>query len=248
MLTAMVLLKGKGSIDAARFSGDLAEYSGAATEELVKDGSTLLLSVEGATVAISVMPAPVPQKDIAAAARFAYNWPNAAQQAEKHQSHLVVVVSEEQADAVKLHMVLTDVIASLLRTTDAIGVYRGAQSLLIRKHDYLQEAEGMDEDYYPLNVWLYFGLQEGDKGNSGYTYGLKEFGKLELEIVDSAASPEAIRAFLYNMAHYILENEVELADGDTCGLSDEEEIAVRHMPGKFVKGTSCRLLYESANG
>jgi hypothetical protein len=74
----------------------------------------------------------------------------------------------------------------------------------------LNEAEAINEEYSPLNLWIYFGLRVTDNGNSGYTYGLKKFNKTEMEIVNSSKSLEDIRGFLFNIAHYVLEGLVRL--------------------------------------
>jgi hypothetical protein len=76
-------------------------------------------------------------------------------------------------------------------------VYEGSKSLLILKQDYLDIAEGMTDDYFSLNLWIYFGYRKTGNGNSGYTYGLKEFGKHEMEIVDSPKSIGQIEKFLF---------------------------------------------------
>jgi len=243
MLTGMIMLKGSAAVNADRFTKDFTQHSDADMEELVKDGSTMMLNIEGAAVAISSMGYPIPPGDIQGAAKRAYNWPTALNDIKGHQSHLIVAISEGEADPLKHYVILTEVMCSLLRTTEAIGVYMGGQQLLISRKDYLDEAEDMDEDYFPLNLWLYIGVQQGDKGVSGYTNGLKDFNKAELEIVDSTASLEDVRAFLFNIAHYIIEHDVTFESGDTCGVTDDEEVEVQCSPGNKVKGITCKLLY-----
>jgi hypothetical protein len=131
----------------------------------------------------------------------------------------------------------------LLRTTKSIGVYKGNQSLLIPKEDYLNEAELMDDDYFPLNLWVYFGLRVTDKGNSGYTYGLKEFNKEEFEVLNSSKDLEAIRGFLFNTAHYVLEYDVTFQEGQTIGSSEEEKISISYSKGQLVEGDTFKFAY-----
>ena len=139
--------------------------------------------------------------------------------------------------------IFTQVVCSLLKTTNALGVYQGNQSILVPKADYLNEAANMSEDYLPLNLWIYFGLQTTDKGNSGYTYGLKEFGKTEMEILDSTKDLEDIRGFLFNMTHYILDYDVVFKSGQTCGSSADEKIKITLSKGKLVEGDTFKLAY-----
>lgn len=82
-----------------------------------------------------------------------------------------------------------------------------------------------------------------DKGNSGYTYGLKEFSKTEMEIINSSKSLEDVRDLLFNMVHYVLDNNVEFKDGQTCGVSEEERISITFSKGKLVEGETFKLAF-----
>ena len=146
-------------------------------------------------------------------------------------------------DQVKRFKIFTKVLCSLLRTTNSIGVDKGNQSLLIPKEEYLDAAASMSDDYLPLNLWIYFGLSTTDKGRSGYTYGMKEFNKTEMEVLNSSKSLEDIRGFLFNITHYVLDYDVTFQDGQTCGLSEEEKIAISVSKGKFVDGDTLKLAY-----
>ena len=50
---------------------------------------------------------------------------------------------------------------------------------------------------------------------NGYTYGLDVFGKDEMEVLGTNAKPSDLRDFLASFASYVLENDVELHDGET---------------------------------
>jgi hypothetical protein len=83
-----------------------------------------------------------------------------------------------------------------------------------------------------------------DKGkNSGYTYGLKEFNKLEMEIVGSTRDLADIRGFLYNMAHYIIDCNAEIKNGQTCGFSETERIGITLSKGIYVDTETFKLAY-----
>lgn len=202
-----------------------------------------VITIDGELVAIGSMPVPVPWGEIERTAAYAYNWENATIDLRDHKGHLIVSIMHGTDDQVKRYRIFTSVICSLLRTNNAIGVYKGAQSLLIPKEDYLAEAEGMNDDWFPLNLWIYFGLRKIKDKGVGYTYGLKEFNKRELEVVDSERDLTDIRNFLFNMTHYILDHDVEFEDGQTCGLSESERIKITLSPGQFVDTDSFKLAY-----
>lgn len=146
-------------------------------------------------------------------------------------------------DAVKGFRILTRVICALLRASNAVGVYVGGQSLLIPQEDYLAEVENMRKGSYPVNLWIYFGLRQANGKNSGYTYGLKSFGKRELEVIDSERSLSEIRRFLYNIAHYLIDSNAEFMDGQTCGVTETEKVKISLSKGHFVDSETFKLRY-----
>ena len=207
------------------------------------DNSSIAFKIDNEMVTIAHMPFPIPSGDILETAEYAYNWQSVLDDTKEHKSHLIVSIIQGGDDQIKRFKIFTQVLCPLLRTTHSIGVYKGNQSLLISKEEYLNEAALMNNDYLPLNLWIYFGLRSNDNGNSGYTYGLKEFNKIEIEILNSLKSLDEIRSFLFNMAHYVLEGDVTFKDGQTCGLSAGEKIAISLSKGKFIEGETFKLAY-----
>ena len=101
----------------------------------------------------------------------------------------------------------------------------------------------MSEGSYPVNLWIYFGLRQMDGKNSGYTYGLKSFGKRESEVISSERTLSEICGFLYNIAHYLIASNVEFKDGQTCGFSETERVKISLSKGHFVDSETFKLRY-----
>ncbi len=239
----MVLLQDVNTFDIDTFRKDFLSFYGNNIQEPTGDNSSFVFTVDGEMIAIAHMPVPIPLGDIQGTAQYAYNWETALEDTAKHKSHLLVSLMQGGQDQIKRFRLFSKVICSLLRTTNSIGVYKGNQSLLVQKEDYLSEAGLMTDDYLPLNLWIYFGLRTTDKGKSGYTYGLKEFNKTEMEVLNSSKNLEDLRGFLFNITHYVLDYDVTFQDGQTCGLSEEEKIAISISKGKFVDGDTLKLAY-----
>ena len=70
-----------------------------------------------------------------------------------------------------------------------------------------------EEETYPILDWIYFGLYQTEKGMNGYTYGMTAFGKDEIEVLESAAAPAELHEFLFDIASYVLRDDVLLKDG-----------------------------------
>jgi hypothetical protein len=243
IILGMIMIEDENSFN---FNSFLADFKDNYDEKIRKPtftDSSAAFNIDGELVAIGHIPIPIPEGDIKTTAEYAYTWPTAAEELKSHKSHLIVTVAHGGQDQVKRFRIFTQVLCALLRTTNAIGIYKGNQSLLIPKEDYLDEAALMSDDYLPLNLWIYFGLKVSGSNTSGYTYGLKEFNKPEMEIVNSAKNLEDIRGFLFNMAHYVLEYDVTFEDGQTCGLSADEIIPISFSKGIQTEGDTFKLAY-----
>ena len=80
----------------------------------------------------------------------------------------------------------------------------------------------MSEEDLPLYNWIYFGLRKENGKQSVYTYvnvSCKDFGKMEMEIVESENSIEELNEMMFNLAHYVIAFNVALKDGETIGIS-----------------------------
>jgi hypothetical protein len=243
IILGMVMLHDKSSFDVNSFLNDFKSFYGYNIKESTGDHNAYAFSVDAELVGVAYMDVPIPSGDIKSTAQYSYNWQTALEDTKDHSSHLIVSLMQGGTDHIKRFKIFTQVLCSLLRTTNAIGIYKENQSLLIPKDDYLNEAAAMNDEYLPLNLWIYFGLRVTEYGNSGYTYGLKEFNKTEMEIIRSSKSLEELREFLFNISHYVLEYDITFQDGQTVGSSEEEKIAISVSKGQFVEGDTFKLAY-----
>ncbi|MEO3402517.1 DUF4261 domain-containing protein [Mucilaginibacter sp. CAU 1740] len=238
---AMVMLPEPGSFSLQRFITDISKNH--TISEADGDDAAAAFKFDDDQFYIATMPGPIPHEDIENTAQYAYNWPTAVQDLERHHAHIIVALSSTNNNFIKHFKLITHVVSSILKTTDAIGVYIGDQSLLIPKNDYLVEAAAMDDSLLPLNLWIYIGLRTIDDQHSGYTYGLKAFGLNEIEVIDSSAPLTRIRELLYNVSHYVISNNIKLNAGETVGGSEDEKIEVGFSKAVFVEGDSYKLTF-----
>jgi hypothetical protein len=142
------------------------------------------------------MPAPIPDGDIHGTADYAYNWPTAKEDLKNHNTHVIVTLLSSESSHLERFQVFTKVLASILATTQSLGVYYGTQSLLIPRDEYLESAEALHEEKIPLTLWIYIGIRKSGAESSLYTYGLKSFDKLEIEIINSKENLGELYDFL----------------------------------------------------
>lgn len=159
------------------------------------------------------------------------------------QSHLTrdLTVLSSEDDVVDRYITFTQLNASILRTSNAIGVYKGTQTLLLPKALYLDFADLLLQEMLPVQLWIYIGLVSDENTNSAYTYGLKEFGKTEIEILNSDMQRSDLYDFVVAVTSYIVEYDAVLLDGQTIGFTAEQKIQISESKGKFLEGNSLKL-------
>lgn len=210
-----------------------------AAYEKVRDVAVLI--VDGYQVLIAPVPHKVPGNEVKIMAEYNYFWPNAVEETAKHKGHLIVSIVNGGKDPVKENLLFSKVVCSLLKDPASLGFYMAGRTLVLEKNFYLNNAKEMFEGRLPLYNWIYFGLRQGWKKQSIYTYGLADFGKKEMEIVHSDRTFEELNALMYNVAHYVLASNEHLKSGEALDISGNHRLIVSESKGKFIYGTTLKI-------
>jgi hypothetical protein len=206
---------------------------------------TIVFSVPGATVMIAYLDYALPPAEVKAASRISWLWQKAAEEAGKHQAQVVISVIGGQNRALTLYQVFTRVAAAVLDKNDASGIYMNSQYLLLNKDFYLFAARNMHQNQtIPVYLWVYFGMTDQNGFNSGYTYGLQEFGLPEMEIVNSKRTLQEVHSVLYDAAIQVVRNNIRLFDGQVLTTEEDVKITARNAKSQFQDGvTAVRFEY-----
>jgi Domain of unknown function (DUF4261) len=193
-------------------------------------------------VMIAHLDYPVPAAEIKAGADLAWLWKNAAPEALRHQSQVVISVIGTATKTVELYKILTKVAGATLENTNAVGYFVNDRYLLLPKNFVLSAARNMqNEGILPLYCWVYFGmLQETDR-SSGYTYGLHDFGMQEMEVVNSQNTLTEVHSMLYELTGYLLQKNVRLQDGQVFEGLEDLKLPVRLSKAAFLQGETMKL-------
>ena len=205
------------------------------------DNESAILTIDDEKVAIAFMPVPIPMGDIEGTAQYAYNWTTVLDDLKDFTGHSIVSIMSGTKPTAERFKLLSKVLHSILTTSNSIGIYQGSQSLLIPKQQYIEGAEAFKNDETPINLWVYIGLRKSDEGNSVYTYGLNEFGKHEMEIVNSKLSLEELYDFISNICSYVISSNVTFKNGETLGYTADQKIKITLSKGQFVDGQTLKL-------
>ena len=232
VFTGFVLLS-KAEWDKAQFIRDMKEKWDIAVDEYdaseEKDDDALVFEVGDMLAAVSLNNYPIPGGEAEGNAENNYMWEDAVKVAKKHRAHLMVAVLGKEEDLLEKGKLFTKVVAACCRQEYATGIY--TSGVVFEPQFYEGFAEQMCEDELPIFNWIWFGLWRDENGMNGYTYGLDSFGKDEMEVLGTDAKPSDLRDFLASLVSYVLENDVELHDGETIGFAADDKHTITRSPG-----------------
>ena len=232
VFTGFVLLS-KAEWDKAQFIRDMKEKWDIAVDEYdaseEKDDDALVFEVGDMLAAVSLNNYPIPGGEAEGNAENNYMWEDAVKVAKKHRAHLMVAVLGKEEDLLGKGKLFTKVVAACCRQEYATGIY--TSGVVFEPRFYEGFADMMQEDELPIFNWIWFGLWRDENGMNGYTYGLDVFGKDEMEVLGTDAKPSDLQDFLASLVSYVLENDVELHDGETIGFDADDKHTITRSPG-----------------
>ena len=232
VFTGFVLLS-RGEWDKEQFIRDMQEKWDIPVDEYdaseEKADDALVFEVGDMLAAVSLAEYPIPDGEAEANAENNYMWEDAVKVAKKHRAHLMVAVLGKEEDLLEKGKLFTKVVAACCRQEYATGIY--TSGVVFEPRFYEGFADMMQEDELPIFNWIWFGLWRDENGMNGYTYGLDVFGKDEMEVLGTDAKPSDLRDFLASLVSYVLENDVELHDGETIGFDADDKHTITRSPG-----------------
>ena len=232
VFTGFVLLS-KAEWDKEQFIRDMKEKWDIAVDEYdeseEKDDDALVFEVGDMLAAVSLATYPIPNGEAEGNAENNYMWQDAVKVAKEHCAHLMVAVLGKEEDLLEKGKLFTKVVAACCRQEYATGIY--TSGVVFEPRFYEGFADMMQEDELPIFNWIWFGLWRDENGMNGYTYGLESFGKEEMEVLGTDAKPSDLRDFLASLVSYVLENDVELHDGETIGFAEDDKHTITRSPG-----------------
>ncbi len=220
------------SVEEVRQAFALNDSADEAPRNVEFNGKALTLQLGTYDVAIGLVPRPIPWADLAGPVETSsLYWPEAGLQLQKQQAHLLVTLFGKQPEPLAMWMALTRIVAALAATPDAIAVYWPVAGLVHAPADFRALAATMSRHSLPVPLWVGVQVGRNDDGSLyGFTTGLAAFEHMELEISACHWAPLEVVERLHGFAHYVLENDVTLENGQTIGVTADEKIAIELRP------------------
>jgi len=244
---AFVLLKEK-KWDRDKFVEDLKsdwsiDISGQIDHEDAKYKDIIYAETDGMRLMASFMDMPVPNGEVEHYAAANYMWKDAVEEVKKHQAQIIIAVMGEEAGLLERGKLYTKAIVSALKQDSAIAVY--GDGAVYEPGFYCECATLLENDGLPILNWVWFGIYVGEEKAGVYTYGMKKFGKDEIEVYvpRERADLNELRNFVLSIVTYVLDGDVVLRDGETIGFSEEQKLPIHKSKGIALDGETIKIEY-----
>ena len=207
-------------------------------------GSSFVLEHGGMMAAASLIEVPVPNGEAERFAETNYMWPDAVSKTQTHVAQILVTVLFSEQPPIEAAKLFSKVVSCCLKLENAVGVY--TSGTVFQPEFYIDIADLMKDGDLPIPNWIYFGIYSSEIGMNGYTYGLRFFGKSEIEIRGSTESAESVHDFLANISYYVLKENIDLKDGETIGFTEFEKFQITKSKGIALDGDTFKIDYWTA--
>lgn len=239
----MVLLKEPNSMKIEKVISELKDKWKLKVKNEETDNETSIIEINGYRIAIANMPVSIPGDEVKTTAEFNYFWKNGEKEATDHKGHIILSIINGGKSPVIENVLFTKIATSIMNNSNSLGIYIGGRTLTLKKDFYIENAEMMSEQDLPIYNWVYFGMRDEEGKHSIYTYGLADFGKLEMEIVNSEHPMDEIQELMFNLCHYVIASNVKLNDGETIGMSATQKLKLSITKGKYLEGKTLKIEY-----
>ncbi|HED6006358.1 TPA: DUF4261 domain-containing protein [Campylobacter coli] len=210
-----------------------------ADENFTQDG--VIFSFKNMIVTLNLIKNPIPNNEAEYYANFNFMWKDALEQTQKYKAHLLVSVlsqSESKLDQAKL---FTQISSACLQDEHTLGFYTGG--VVLEPKFYIENAKMLEDNRLPVYNWIYVSVYPGDNGNNAYTYGLRNFDKLELEVCDANIEEKELFFTLYDIILHILTYDLILKDNDTLKFEDGRILSFKKSQGIGVENESLKIIF-----
>lgn len=228
----------------AKFIEDMkTEWGVDIPDEKLEENDVVYAPVGDFTLVIGMMPAPVPDGAPEHFARGNYMWRDAVETVKSHKAHLLICILGDNGDLLEKGRLYVMASAAVLKQDSAIAFYQ--EGAVYEPAMYLVCARMIKSQQIPLLNWVWFGLYNDGKMAGCYTYGMRRFGKEEMEVYTASENADlnAIREFVLSVATYVIDSDVTLRDGETIGFTEKQKLPITLSKGILIDGHTLKIAY-----
>ncbi len=202
----------------------------------------LMLQYEDAQIFVMLMPAPIPWSELEGPCTTAWWWPEATDVMQKHQYHFIVMVTGGEWNEVARRLLLAKVMQGVVESTDSVGVYWGDATLVMQPGFFVENVADATTDDVPMMVFADVRVEEVTDGvYRCFTTGMKSLGFHEIEVDETTMDPDELLEFVLDTAKYIVDEYLEIPEGNTFGRDHDKQFVVRYRPSMFDRDVVMKL-------
>lgn len=242
-LLGSVLLKETGTIPIDTIVAELQDKWKLDVTVHDREECSPILIIDGYLIVIAVFPYIIPGNEVQIAAYYNYLWPEALSELDSYKGHILLLLMNQKSDPVKENLLYAKIAAAILNATVSIGIYIGSRSLLVRKDFYLKNLGDATTPDLPLLNLIYFGKRTENGTNSMYTLGFRDFGKEELEIINSTSSLDVLSGILYGLSNSILVYNLHLKEETTIAINRIQTVNIALSDGVYIMGKTLKVSF-----
>ncbi len=198
----------------------------------------------------NMIPFPYPDNQALNDSRLNYFWCDVVEEVSSHKAFIVVTVfGNERINQIETCVIFTKVCNTLMLLPNICAMYMSKQHLIIEPKEYrktinvIKAAESHGKVFLPTENWIRIGLCKTKNGYSGYTDGLKEFNKLELEIINKNIELKDLYEILDTIIFNMFSNNMNIENGDIIHLDKEVEAIAKKSDGVFSEGETLKIIF-----
>lgn len=242
VLLAMPIFINGDSLNLDKIVDNLQSFWGLKVSNIEGDNNTAAFDIDGVMIALANMPIPIPREEIEEVISYTYTWTNASKELEKQTGHAIVSVLGGDKTPVERFTILSKLLCSILITSEnCIAIYQGNETLLLHKDHYLAAVDDLKANRVPVSAWIYIGLRQTPQGIDAYTYGMFNFNKPEIEIIESPLDTNRLYRMILSISSYVIDKDVTFKDGEIYNLSESIKLYISLSKGVHVSGSSLKF-------
>nr|WP_317357738.1 DUF4261 domain-containing protein [uncultured Tyzzerella sp.] len=192
----------------------------------------LTFYVGNTLVTVSLMPAPIPNKEAEKNAPYNFMWKDALKQVEKHKAHLLVAVLGNTT-IIEKSIIFVKVLSTICKSENTLAIY--LNSITYEPSFYFKCADMINSEEFPIYNLVWFGLyKNNDNINCSYTIGMNNFNKDEIEVLGGNIEFRKIQDFTMNVANYVITQNITLKEGETIGFTEKQKCKISYGKGLIL--------------
>lgn len=194
------------------------------------DGEITNLEFKGGRVMIVPVPMPVPKGEADQGFQYSIASWLPTFKPPSHAAHVIVTLRlDQEMTTLNAHLLFTRVLAAVVESTEAAGVYWGSARVTHPADFFLDVANGDDQ----LWTMLWTGVsavRQGADRLSMLSLGMEQFGLMDALVTGPVQNANDLLMFMMDMLRYCIERGSAIPHGDTVGRTNQERLKVKHVP------------------